>query len=132
MLNVESINNSVSIASFRANDRQQYKYSQQPIVFDYDQLQADKFQKKKKNNNIKNNIITGVSLASGLAIIALVLMQIRAMKGGISPDGFKLSNLEFKNLTDDKSVFDLVNTKSLHPKVKKFFIGTNILIILFL
>lgn len=122
MLNVESITNNIPVTNFRSKDRQQYKYSQQPIIIDYDQLQADKFQKKNKKNNIKNNIITGVSLASGLAIIALVLMQIRAMKGGISPDGFKLSNLEFKNLTDDKSVFDLVNTKSLHPKVKKFFI----------
>lgn len=120
MLSVENINNSLPMANFRAND-QKYKYSQQPIIFDYDQLQTDKFQKKKKKSDLKSNLMTGVSLASGLAIIALVLMQFKAMNGGITPDSFKLSNLEFKNLADDKNVFDLVNTKSLHPKVKKFF-----------
>ena len=60
MLSVENINNSVPIANFRANDRQQYKYSQQPIVFDYDQLQADKFQNKKKKSNLKQAFMTAV------------------------------------------------------------------------
>lgn len=98
--------------------RQQVSQNQQALQR---QRQIEDFQKEQKKQKTKNNIMTGVSIASGLAIIAMVLMQARMMRGGGTPGEFRLSNLEFKNLANDESIFDLMTTKSLHPKVKKFF-----------
>ena len=73
--------------------------------------------KAQKNAKRKQNISWGIGVASGLAIVALVVSQFVMMKGA----GFNLKNLEFKSLAGDDSIFDLKTSKSLHPKVKKFF-----------
>ena len=117
MLKVNNMVQYPGTMSFKAENKRK-DYPQYIIEPQYDIAAAQKQQKKR---NLKNNIITAVSLSSGLAIIALVAMQFKAMRGGMTPDSFKASNLEFKNLTGDSTVFDLINTKSLHPKVKKFF-----------
>ena len=77
--------------------------------------EAEEAQKKEKR---KSNIAWAVSVAAGLAIVASLFF-----KGGKGNEvgEFKMSNLEFKNFKDNKKIFDLKTTKSLHPDVKKFF-----------
>ena len=85
----------------------------------YAELQRER-EKQIKKQSRRQNISTAVSIGAGLAIIASVAGMFFARKG-ITPGEFKISNLEFKNLTNDPSIFNLKETKSLHPKVKKFF-----------
>ena len=70
------------VIHFKADNDSRYSKTQYPAVIDYNQAQVDKFQKQQKKQGLKNTLLTGVSVASGLAIIALVLMQFKAMRGG--------------------------------------------------
>ena len=124
MSGLQSVSANYNVVNFKAdndrrNARPQVVYTQPPML-DRQAKMVDEFQKEQKKQKRKNNIITGVSVASGLAIIAMVLMQLKMMRGG-GVGEFNISNLEFKDLTHDESVFDLLTTKSLHQKVKKFF-----------
>lgn len=77
--------NNNKVVAFKAYDnrdqfvRQPQMISPQEAAMQRAILQQQKEAKKQKT---KQNIITGVSVASGLAIIAMVLMQMKAMKGG--------------------------------------------------
>lgn len=81
-----------------------------------------KLKKQKEKKELQSNLFTGVSIAAALAIIASVFIQFRALKGGNTPFGFSMNNLNFKNFAKDDTIFDLRTSKSLHSKVKKFFI----------
>ncbi len=76
--------NNNKVVAFKAYDnrdqfvRQPQMISPQEAAMQRAILQQQKEAKKQKT---KQNIITGVSVASGLAIIAMVLMQMKAMKG---------------------------------------------------
>lgn len=125
MVSVENINgNNVYKTNFRADDRRQQPVVTQPPMYVRTQPnnnEIDEFRKEQKKQKRKNNIITGVSVASGLAIIAMVLAQFGIFGRGAGAGGFKISNLEFKNLSKDPNIFDIRTSKSLHPKVKNFF-----------
>ena len=77
-------------------------------------------QKEQKKQKLKQNLSWGVGIAAGLAIIGSVIFQLRMARGGVG--GFNLSNLEFKDFAKDDTIFDLRTSKSLHTKVKTFFI----------
>ena len=97
--------------------QQQRMVQQDPMI-----RMMEQQQKEQKKAKAKQNLSWGIGIASGLAIIAMVAMQLKAMKGGL-PDvaGFKMGNLEFLSFKDNKKIFDLKNSKSLHPDVRKFF-----------
>ena len=66
---LKNVNNNVSSVNFRAKSS--------PVT------EMDKFEKEKKAQKRKNNIMTGVSIAASVAIIAMALMAMFG-KGGMS------------------------------------------------
>ncbi len=85
-------------------------------------------QKEQKKAKAKQNLSWGLGIATSALFAAYLIWQFKMMKGGgpmAEVGAFKMSNLEFKNLSKDESIFDIKTSKSLHKKVKEFF--TNLL-----
>ena len=127
---VETIPKNVQRLSFKSDDKDKFIRNNQPVTTQPTILTKDPRiammeaqQKEQKKAKRKQNLSWGIGIASGLAIIAMVAMQLRMMKGGgVTESGaFNIEKLEFKNLTKDDSIFDLRTSKSLHSKVKSFF-----------
>ena len=101
MASVQSVGTSnLYQVNFRADNRNQ-RQSDPPMLVR--NQQADQFEKEKKKQKRKNNIITGVSVASGLAIIAMVLAQFGVFKGGNKAQQKELGYLmeeDFKAILD--------------------------------
>ena len=130
--NISFQHNAPKVINFRADDKQQVQYRPAPVITRppmNDQVILQKMiqeeQKKEKKQKLKQNLSWGISIASGIAIIAMVLAQFKMLKGGGGgkvPGGFNLSNLEFKNLKNDNSIADIKETKTLSKKVQEFFV----------
>lgn len=89
-------------------------------------LRAMEEQKKKqKRQEIKNNVVTAVSVLSGLTLIGYFGWQFLLMrgKGGKVPGEFSLNNLKFLNLSKNDGIADLKNTKTLAQNVQEFFVN---------
>ncbi len=110
--------NNNKVVAFKAYDnrdqfvRQPQMISPQEAAMQRAILQQQKEAKKQKT---KQNIITGVSVASGLAIIAMVLMQMKAMKG-IKDGGEimkKAQEIITRDVSKEKSLTELGLTGEL-------------------
>lgn len=126
MLNIQNVAPAypanVRKVNFQAGEnRRQYAPVSQTQMMDPQQAMLmraiQEQQKKEKKQKVKNNIITGVSVASGLAIIAMVAMQMKAMRGG-GASSFKQSVKKAKddivrNVDNEKSLDELVLPKEL-------------------
>lgn len=124
MLNIQSVAPAypanVRKVNFQAGEnRRQYAPASQTQMMDPQQAMLmramQEQQKKEKKRNIRNNIVTGVSVASGLAIIAMVAMQ---LKGGQGLSSMKKSVEKVKddivrNVDNEKSLEELVLPKEL-------------------
>lgn len=104
------------------------------------ELKKDEFSKitlnenRTKENEDKKKMAIGIALGIpivGLLIIGLTkkspkntLTSLVNTKNDITKynKGFDLSKLDFKNLSNDESIGDLKTTKTLSPKVQKFFV----------
>ena len=74
-----------SILSFKAYDNRDQFVRQPQMMSPQDAAlyrAIEEQRNKEKKQKLKQNLITGVSVASGIAIIAMVLMQMKMMKGG--------------------------------------------------
>jgi len=99
------------------NSSAQSFHASHPMTMDEYVARQEKEQKKQK---IKNNVSLTVGVLAGIAIIASAIFAIKQGKFG-GPGQFNINNLEFKNLSNDERIFNIKESKSLHPKVKKFF-----------
>lgn len=130
---VENKQGNLYKVNFRANDdqfvrqgRQQGPVYTQPAILN----QQDTFtkmleeqEKEAKKQKRKSNLSWGVGIASGLAIIAMVIAQMKGMRGEIkTPGGFQLSNLKFINLSKDENIANIRTTKTLASKIQTFFV----------
>ncbi len=79
------------------------------------QRMIEQQQKEQKKAKRKNNIMTGVSIASGVAIIAMVLMQFRAMRAGeaMGKVGKEVQEIVTRNVAKEKSLEQLKMGKEL-------------------
>lgn len=74
-----------SVPSFKAYDNRDQFVRQPQMMSPQDAAlyrAIEEQRNKEKKQKLKQNLITGVSVASGIAIIAMVLMQMKMMKGG--------------------------------------------------
>lgn len=86
--NISFQHNDPKVINFRADDKQQVQYRPAPVMTRppmNDQVILQKMiqeqQKKEKQQKLKQNLSWGIGIASGVAIIAMVLSQFKAMKG---------------------------------------------------
>ena len=126
---VESPKNNLYHVNFKADDGDRFVrqnksngpvHTQPAILNQQQQMEAmiKKRQKKEKSNNFWSKFALFAGIAASLAIVASMFMR-GGIGGGVGE--FKMSNLEFKNFKDNKKIFDLKTSKSLHPDVKEFF-----------
>lgn len=127
MLNIQSVAPTypanVRKVNFQAGEnRRQYAPVSQTQMMDPQQAMLMRAmqdqQKKEKKRNIRNNIVTGVSVASGLAIIAMVAMQLKGGgMGGVMKESKKAAekakNDIVRNVDNEKSLEELVLPKEL-------------------
>ena len=72
-----------SVPSFKAYDNRDQFVRQSQMMSPQDAAlyrAIEEQRNKEKKQKLKQNLITGVSVASGIAIIAMVLMQMKMMK----------------------------------------------------
>ena len=115
-------------ASFKAeNDqfiRQDQRGQSRPAIIQNSSPQAqmakmlEQEQKEHKKKNFWNKFAMFATIGASLAIIASLFMRGNV---GSNVGEFKMSNLEFKNFKNNKKIFNLKDSKSLHPDVRKFF-----------
>ncbi len=91
---------------------------QQPQQDPYIRM-MEKQHKEEKKKNFWNKVALFTSIGAGIAIIASLFL---GRRGGMQNVGvFEIGNLEFKNLANDETIFNIRTSKSLHPKVRNFF-----------
>ncbi len=88
-----------------------------------DQLkQIKQLQEAHKKEKLKQNLSYGLGITSSLVLIAYFIMSFRMTRGKDLPGAFRLSNLTFENLAENKKLGDLKKTKTYINDVKNFFI----------
>lgn len=120
MASVQSVRtNNLYQVNFRADDRQTRPNDPPMLVRNQ---KADSFEKEKKKQKRRNNIITGVSVASGIAIIAMVLAQFGVFKGANKSQQKELGYLmeeDFKAMIKDFTGEKSFEEMQLPPKLKQ-------------
>ncbi len=98
--NISFQHNDPKVINFRADDKQQVQYRPAPVMTRppmNDQVILQKMiqeqQKKEKQQKLKQNLSWGVGIASGVAIIAMVLAQFKMSKGALA-EGSKLPKIK--------------------------------------
>ena len=84
---IETQQNNVRKINFKADYQGQPRYTQPAILQqqpqqDYFSKMLEEQEKEQKKSKRKQNLSWGIGIASGVAIIAMVLMQLKTMKGG--------------------------------------------------
>ena len=113
-----------SVPSFKAYDNRDQFVRQPQMMSPQDAAlyrAIEEQRKKKKKQKLKQNLITGVSVASGIAIIAMVLMQMKMMKGGgVDAADKALHDVKIKFQDMAKSAIQkLKDNESMNPKLKR-------------
>lgn len=121
MSGLQSVSAVGNVVNFKADNDNRVRKPQvvytQPSMLDQQAKRMDEFQKQQKKQDRRSALTTAAIVGSCLisGVVACILLR------GGSAGKFDISKLEFKNLSKDESVFDLLTTKSLHPKVRQFF-----------
>lgn len=130
---VQTMPQNVRNVNFKAGENDRYSRYQAPVITQppmldqQDQLMLRAMQEQKKqekNKKLKNNIITGVSVASGLAIIAMVIAQFKMMKGGAANNELKQmveTNLKWVDFAKGEKTVAPLSSKTTSQKVQKAF-----------
>lgn len=81
MLEVNSIAPYVSKTNFKAQDKKAHNVSVRSTYGDKYDAEIKQLKAKEKKQKIKQNILTGISVSSMLAIIAMAFFSVKAMRG---------------------------------------------------
>ena len=113
-----------SVPSFKAYDNRDQFVRQPQMMSPQDAAlyrAIEEQRNKEKKQKLKQNLITGVSVASGIAIIAMVLMQMKMMKGGgVDAADKALHDVKIKFQDMAKSAIQkLKDNESMNPKLKR-------------
>ena len=113
-----------SIPSFKAYDNRDQFVRQPQMMSPQDAAlyrAIEEQRNKEKKQKLKQNLITGVSVASGIAIIAMVLMQMRMMKGGgvdVADKALHDVKIKFQDMAKS-AIQKLKDNESMNPKLKR-------------
>jgi len=114
--------------NFKEDTRQQSRQSDPPMLVRQQQLQnqADRFERERKKQKRKSDIMTGVSIASALAIIAMAIISIsgmraqsKATRGSGEKSGVKKFIEQFVDLKNNKKIVSIEND-SIDSSFRKF------------
>ena len=116
--------NNNKVVSFKAYDNRDQFVRQPQMMSPQDAAlyrAIEEQRNKEKKQKLKQNLITGVSVASGIAIIAMVLMQMKMMKGGgVDAADKALHDVKIKFQDMAKSAIQkLKDNESMNPKLKR-------------
>lgn len=82
MVSVQNVNNNLFHVNFKADQRQQSRQSDPPMLVrqQQGQTQADRFEKERKKQKARNAFMTALSVISTLAIATFAVMSIGGMR----------------------------------------------------